>query len=107
MEITTEELKQKIQNGNKLIIDFWGPWCRPCTIMKPTFDKIANQLKEEGSEIQLYTMDVDDNREMVSQLGLRGVPTIKSFKDGKEVTSNTGVLTENQIKQLILDLSNG
>jgi len=107
MEITTEELKQKIQNGDKILVDFHGLWCRPCAIMKPTFDKIANQLKEEGSEIQLYTMDVDVNREMVSQLGLRGVPTIKSFKDGKEVTSNTGVLTENQIKQLILDLSNG
>ena len=41
MEITAEKLKQKIQNGDKLIIDFWGPWCRPCAIMKPTFDKVA------------------------------------------------------------------
>ena len=107
MEITTEELKQKIENGDKLLVDFHGLWCRPCIMMKPTFEKIANQLKEEGSEIQLYTMDVDKNSDMVSQLGLRGVPTIKSFKDGKEVTSNTGMLNEIQIKQLISELSNG
>ena len=65
MEITTEELKQKIKNGEKVLVDFHGIWCGPCQIMKPVFEKIGNQLKSENSEIQLYTMDVDKNKDFV------------------------------------------
>jgi thioredoxin len=107
MEITTKELKQKIENGDKLIIDFWGPWCGPCKIMKPTFDKVAEQMRNSNSEVQLYTMDVDINRDMVMELGLRGVPTIKTFSGGKEITSNTGILNETQLINLVDQLSNG
>jgi thioredoxin 1 len=107
MEITTKELKEKIENGDKLIIDFWGPWCRPCSIMKPTFDKVAEKMRNSGSEVQLYTMDVDKNSDMVIELGLRGIPTIKTFKGGKEVTTNTGIMDEPQLINLIEQLSNG
>ena len=107
MEITTEKLKQKIQNGDKLIIDFWGPWCRPCAIMKPTFDKVAEQMRNSNSEVELYTMDVDRNGDMVKELGLRGVPTIKAFNGGKEVTSNTGIMNETQLIKLVEQLING
>jgi thioredoxin 1 len=107
MEITTENLKQKIQNGDKLIIDFHGLWCGPCKIMKPTFDKVAEQMRNSNSEVQLYTMDVDINRDMVMELGLRGVPTIKTFSGGKEITSNTGILNETQLINLVDQLSNG
>jgi len=107
MEITTKELKQKIENGDKLIIDFWGPWCRPCSLMKPTFDKVAEQMRNSNSEVQLYTMDVDKNSDMVIELGLRGVPTIKTFNGGKEVTTNTGIMDETQLIKLVEQLSNG
>ena len=107
MEITTEELKQKIENGNKLIIDFWGPWCRPCAIMKPTFDKIAQQMRDTNSEVELYTMDVDKNSNMVIELGLRGVPTIKTFNGGKEVMTSTGIMDETQLLKLVEQLTNG
>ena len=107
MEITTEQLKQKIQNGDKLIIDFWGPWCRPCAIMKPTFDKIAEEMRNSNSEVELYTMDVDKNSDMVKELGLRGVPTIKSFNGGKEVMTNTGIMNETQLIKLVEQLING
>lgn len=106
-EITTENLKQKIENGDKLIIDFWGPWCGPCSIMKPTFDKVAKQFMESNSEVKLYTMDVDKNSDMVKELGLRGVPTIKTFSGGKEISTNVGIMDENQLIKLIEQLSNG
>ena len=107
MEITTEKLKQKIENGDKLIIDFWGPWCSPCAIMKPTFDKVAEQMRNSNSEVELYTMDVDKNGDMVKELGLRGVPTIKTFNGGKEVTTNTGIMDETQLIKLVEQLING
>jgi len=107
MEITTEELKQKIENGTKLIVDFHGLWCGPCKLMKPTFEKVAQQMKNSNSEVELYTMDVDRNGDMVKELGLRGIPTIKAFNGGKEVTSNTGIMDETQLIKLVEQLING
>ncbi len=107
MEITTEELKQKIKNGDKLIVDFHGVWCGPCKVMKPAFEKLAEEYRKENSEVQLYTMDVDKNKEFVSSLGVRAIPTVKSFSGGKEVYSQPGMQMEGQIKQLVTNLING
>jgi thioredoxin len=107
MEITTEELKQKIENGEKLIVDFWGTWCGPCKVMKPAFEKVAEEFRRENSEVQLYTMDVDKNKEFASSLGIRAIPTVKSFSGGKEVYSQPGMQMEGQIKQLATNLING
>ena len=107
MEITTEELKQKIENGDKIIVDFWGVWCGPCKVMKPAFEKVAEEYRKENSEVQLYTMDVDKNKEFASSLGIRAIPTVKSFSGGKEVYSQPGMQMEGQIKQLVTNLING
>lgn len=107
MEITTEELKQKIENGEKLIVDFWGTWCGPCKVMKPVFEKVAEEYRQENSEVQLYTMDVDKNKEFAASLGIRAIPTVKSFSGGKEVYSQPGMQMEGQIKQLVTNLING
>jgi len=107
MEITTEELKQKIQNGDKLIVDFHAKWCGPCKVMKPAFEKLAEEYRKENSQVQLYTMDVELNQEFASSLGVRAVPTVKSFSDGKEVYSQPGMQMEGQIKQLVTNLING
>jgi thioredoxin 1 len=101
MEITTEELKQKINNGEKLIIDFHAKWCSPCKLMKPTFEKIGEQLKTEGSLIQMYTMDVEDNRDLAVEYGVRAVPTIKLFNNGEVVGTKTGAQQETQLIELI------
>ena len=107
MEITTEELKQKIENGDKLIVDFWGTWCQPCRVMKPAFEKVAEEYRKENSEVQLYTMDVDKNKEFAVSLGIRAVPTIKVFNNGDVVDSKTGVQMEGQIKDLATNLISG
>lgn len=101
MEITSELLKEKINNGEKILVDFHGVWCGPCKIMKPIFEKIASQLKEEGSEVQMYTMDVDNNRELTSELGLRSIPTIKGFSDGQEIFSEVGIKQTNAILEMV------
>jgi thioredoxin len=106
MEITQEELKQKIKNGDKLIIDFWAKFCGPCKVMKPAFDKVSEELREGNSEVQLYTLDVEENRDLAVELGVRAVPTLKSFSNGKEVYSQPGMKMESQIKQLVEDLLN-
>ena len=101
MEITAKELEQKIQNGEKVIVEMWAPWCGPCRMMKPTFEKVAN---ENTSDVQMYTMDIDENREFVSSLGIRSIPTIKVFNGGEVTDTKVGVLQEQGIKELVTNL---
>lgn len=107
MEITSEELKQKIENGEKLMVDFWAPWCGPCRVMKPMFEKVSEQYRNENSGVQLFTLNVEENKEFSSSLGIRAIPTVKSFSGGKEVHSQSGVQVESQIKQLANNLIDG
>jgi len=107
MEITGQELQEKINNGEKLIVDFHAAWCGPCKMQKPIYEKVSKELQSNSSNVKLYTMDVDKNRETVLSLGIRNVPTIKSFNNGKEVYSRAGVLQEFQLHELAKNLLNG
>lgn len=104
MEISSVELQEKINSGEKVIVDFHATWCRPCGVMKPIFEKLTT---ENTSEVQMYTMDVDLNREIAISLGIRSVPTIKVFDGGEVVETKVGVLSEGQIKDLVTELING
>lgn len=101
MEITTEELKQKIENGDKIIIEFWGTWCGPCRIMKPIFEKVGTELRDNNSEVQLYTMDIDKNRDIAIEYGVRAIPTLKVLHGGDVIITKTGILQEPQINELV------
>jgi thioredoxin 1 len=100
MEITTEELKQKIENGEKLLVDFYTEWCGPCRMMKPIFEKISEQFRNKNSDIQLYTMNVEKNRDIAVEYGVRAVPTIKVFNNGEVVDTKTGAQQETQLIEL-------
>lgn len=104
MEISSVELQEKINNGEKLIVEFWAEWCGPCRMMKPTFEKVAN---ENTSDVQMYTMNVDINREIGAALGIRSIPTVKMFNSGQLIETKVGMLSEGQINEMVKDLING
>ena len=104
MEINSVDLQEKIKNGEKLIVEFHGVWCQPCQIMKPIFEKIS---KENTSEVQMYTMDIDLNKETAIGFGIRSIPTIKVFNGGSVIDTKIGLLSENQINELVKELING
>ena len=101
MEITSELLKEKIKNGEKLLIDFHAKWCGPCKMMKPTFEKISEEIKNSGSDVQMYTMDVELNQEFARELGIRSIPTIKGFSNGNEIISEAGLKQEGIILEMV------
>jgi thioredoxin 1 len=104
MEITANELREKIENGEKLIVDFGASWCGPCSALKPIFEKVSS---ENTTDVQMYTVDVDDNRDLAVSLGVRSVPTIKVFNNGNVVSTKVGVLQENELKLMVKELING
>jgi thioredoxin 1 len=104
MEITSVDLQEKINKGEKLIIEFWAEWCGPCRMMKPIFERISN---ENTSDVQMYTMNVDMNREVGASLGIRSIPTIKVINGGEVTETKVGMLNEGQLKSMLTELING
>jgi len=105
MEISSVDLQQKINNGEKVIVEFWAEWCGPCKMMKPIFEKVANS--NENGDAQMYTMNVDLNGDVVVSFGIRSIPTTKVFNGGLVIDTKVGVLNETSIKGLLEELING
>ena len=101
MEISAKELQEKINNGDKIVVEFWAPWCNPCSMIKPVFERVASK---NDTEVQMYTMDIDQNRDYVQTLGIRSIPTIKLFNDKKVSETVVGVMSEEKIKSLVKSL---
>jgi thioredoxin 1 len=101
MEISGDELTKKINSGKKVIVEFWAEWCGPCKMMKPIFEKVST---ENETEVEMYTMNVDLNKEFSSTLGIRSIPTVKIFNEGNVINTRVGVMGENNIKSLVKDL---
>jgi thioredoxin 1 len=103
MEITSKDLKEKLNNGEKVVVEFWAPWCGPCRMLKPVFEKVANN---NTTNIQMYTMNIEegDNKEIAIEYGVRSIPAIKTF-DGSELReTSVGVVSEDRIKELVNSL---
>jgi thioredoxin 1 len=101
MEITGKELEEKINNGEKIVVEFWAPWCGPCRMLKPVFERIASN---NNTEVQMYTMDIDQNRDYAQTLGIRSIPTTKSFNNKQISDTVVGVIGEEKIKSLVSNL---
>ena len=104
MKLTSEELKQKINSGEKFIVDLYADWCGPCRMIGPIVEKVAKQLEEEGSEVSLYKFDIEQDKEMAVNLGVRSIPAIKGFNGGENVTNKIGVITETQLREMVKEI---
>ncbi len=104
-QLTTAELKQKINEGENFVLDLFATWCGPCKIMLNNLTKVNESLIKEsnGSPVyNIYKYDIDTDKEFVmSELGIRSVPTIKIFKEGKEVFSKAGVMAPSEVISLL------
>ena len=83
----------------KKVIKFWAPWCGPCRMYAPTFDKVAE--KYEG-QIETLNVNVDEDSALSAQYKVRSIPhTVLVKEDGTEI-AKTGVLSETQLEELFL-----
>lgn len=78
-----------------VLVDFWAEWCGPCKMIGPVLEKLAEENKEDW---ELVKVDTDKNQQIAMQYGIRGIPNVKLFKDGKVINEFTGALPEVAIK---------
>lgn len=103
-QITTQQLKDKINNGENFVLDLFATWCGPCKIMLGNLTKVNESLIKEStqSKYNIYKYDIDSDRDfVVNELNVRSVPTIKIFKLGQEVFSRPGVMSPNEVLNLL------
>lgn len=83
----------------KKVIKFWAPWCGPCRMYAPTFDKVAE--KYEG-QVEFVNVNVDEDKELSSQYNVRSIPYTVLIKEDGTVLPKTGLLSETDLEELVL-----
>lgn len=104
IQLTSKEIKNKISEGENFVLDLFAVWCGPCKVMLSNLERVNESLIKEsnGSPVYgIYKYDVESDKEFSIKLGIRSVPTIKIFKEGNEVFSKSGVMTPNQVLELL------
>ena len=78
-ELTSQEIREKINNGDKFLLDFYAVWCGPCRVLKNILSD-----SEELLNVPVYTYNVDTDKKFTQEFNVRSVPTLKLFDGGKE-----------------------
>ncbi len=102
VEVTDQDFEAEILNSDKpVIVDFWAEWCAPCKQIAPTLKELAD---EYGDRVKVVKMDIDSNPKTPGDYGIRAIPTILSFKDGKVVEQLQGARPKKDFEEAIKKL---
>lgn len=94
IELTKDNFEENTKSGVALV-DFWAPWCGPCRMLAPVIDKLAEAY---AGKANICKVNTDEQEELSTQYGIRSIPTILFFKDGKVIDQMVGATSEQSLK---------
>jgi thioredoxin 1 len=99
MQVTDGDFQEKILKSDiPALVDFWAPWCGPCKAIAPMINELAGEY--EG-KVKIAKMNVDENPETPGKYGIRAIPTLIFFKNGKVADQITGAVGKTQLAAML------
>jgi thioredoxin 1 len=99
--VTTDTFESEVlQSGQPVLLDFWAEWCGPCKMIAPILDQIAEEYKGR-LQIGKLDLDVESNQSIAMKYGVRSIPTLILFKEGVVEAQHVGMLSKEQLTQLL------
>jgi thioredoxin 1 len=99
------EFNQKISTSEKpLVLDFWAPWCAPCRMTKPILEKLAGEYQDK---VEFLPINADESQEVLQSLKIYGIPTVITYRNGKEVGRVVGAQNESGFRAMFEALATG
>lgn len=96
-ELTSSNYKTETSKG-VVLVDFWASWCGPCRQIAPELEKLA---QDKDANIKVGKLNVDKFKAFATNKGIRSIPTLILYKDGKEITRILGVYSKEELKNKI------
>ena len=87
-----------------VVVDFWAPWCGPCRMMAPVFDKVSEIL---AGQVKFTKLNTDENVKTAMQYKIQAIPSLVIFSKGKEVGRNIGFIREKQLESMLREIISG
>ncbi len=95
--ISDATFEQEVLKADKpVLVDFWATWCGPCRMIAPVLEELA---ADKGEQIKVAKLDVDANPVSAGRFGVRAIPTMIVFKDGKEAQRLVGYMPKDRLLQ--------
>jgi len=99
VEINDGNFENEVVKSNKpAIVDFWAPWCGPCRAIAPFMEELS---REYVDKIKFAKMNVDDNPKTPGRFGIRSIPTLIIFKNGKAHSQQIGAVSKSSLEEFI------
>ena len=93
-----------LQSKQPVLVDFWAAWCAPCRMIAPTVEAVAEQYSGSASVVKV---NVDENPSISQRFGIKGIPTLILFREGKEEERIVGATSKESLSRLIEKSLNG
>ena len=99
LEVSDNSFDEEVMQSEKpVLVDFWAPWCGPCKAIGPIVEELAGEF---GDKVKFAKCNVDDNPVSPGKFGIKAIPTLIFFKQGKIVDQITGMVAKSKLEKSI------